>query len=488
MSITPAGVDQHASGLPDPPPARPDQSEPPPQPRTRHRLRRLPRRRWLVLTVTAVVIVAASAVFIGLRARTASSATSCREVSVTVGTMQLTTAASGTLEPAQVANLSFPVSGQIATVAVGVGQQVAAGQTLATINSSMLAAQVAQAQATLANNQAKLSADQSAGAASTQIHADQAAVDSARAALTNSQAALSQAALTAPFAGTVAQLNLTVGEQIGGSGAGAGPGAGSGPGGGAGSSAGSGSGAGTSPGAGANPGAGAGAGSGSGAASAAAQVVVIGPAFVVNVPVDGTQIGLMKAGEQAVILPQGSSDPVYGTVGSVGLLASTTSGVASFPVVITVTGTPTGLFAGATAAVSIVYRQLADVLEVPAAAVHYDSGKASVLRSQDGKIVSVPVTVGPTAAGFTQITAGLTAGQQVLIAQDNTTGRTGANTGGGGAGGGGAGGGRGGGGGGGGGGFGGGGGGGGGGGFGGDGGGGGGGRFGGGGFGGGAGG
>jgi hypothetical protein len=148
--------------------------------------------------------------------------------------------------------------------------------------------------------------------------------------------------------------------------------------------------------------------------------VVAGGSFVVNISVDDTQIGLMTDGEQATIVPQGSSTPVYGTVTSVGLLASSTSGVAAFPVVVTVTGTPTGLFAGASASVSVVYRQLANVVKVPAAAVHYVGGKASVLVSRAGKTVSIPVTVGLTAGGSTQITAGLSDGQQVLVPATTT--------------------------------------------------------------------
>ncbi|HKT01188.1 MAG TPA: biotin/lipoyl-binding protein [Rugosimonospora sp.] len=374
---------------------------PVPQPaRHRWRLARFRRRRWWLVGGALVVVVAAAAITVGVATASTPAAPTYRAVTASTGTMRLTTTATGTLEPAQMSSLNFQVAGQVTAVDVTTGQQVKVGQTLATVNSASLSAQVAQAQATLANDQAKLSADQTAGAASAQQTADQAAVTAAQAALTNAQASLSSATLTSPIAGTVAQLNLAVGQQVTGSG-------GSSNSGGSGSGSGSGSG-----------GSGSGNSSSSGSSSSSSsstQVVIVSAAFVVNVPVDDTQVGLMKNGEQATMLPQGSNTPVYGTVTSVGLLGSSSSGVASFPVVITVTGTPTGLYAGATASVTIVYKQLSNVLELPTAAIRYSNGKATVLEDKAGKAVPVPVTVGISSGGYTQITGGISDGQQVLV-------------------------------------------------------------------------
>lgn len=122
----------------------------------------------------------------------------------------------------------------------------------------------------------------------------------------------------------------------------------------------------------------------------------------------------MKVGDQAVIVPSGSTTNVYGTVSSVGLIASSSSGsVASFPVVISVTGSPSGLYAGASASVSIIVRQLNDVVEVPTAAITYNSGQPSVTKVVGGSTVSQPVTTGISANGQTQITSGLRAGDVV---------------------------------------------------------------------------
>jgi multidrug efflux pump subunit AcrA (membrane-fusion protein) len=135
----------------------------------------------------------------------------------------------------------------------------------------------------------------------------------------------------------------------------------------------------------------------------------------VDATVDDTQIGLLKPGLQAQIVPNGASAPVYGTVSTVGLTATQTSGVASYPVVIAVTGNPGGLHDGASDQVTIIVKQLSDVLVVPTAAVHLENGSSVVYEMKDGKQVSVPVTVGLASGGQTQITAGLDAGAQVVL-------------------------------------------------------------------------
>ena len=94
--------------------------------------------------------------------------------------------------------------------------------------------------------------------------------------------------------------------------------------------------------------------------------MVIGTdSYIVNTTVDDTEIGQIADGDQVDITPTGSTTPVYGTVGSISLIGSQSSDVTTFPVVIDVTGNPPGLYAGATADVSIIVKQLNDVTEVP---------------------------------------------------------------------------------------------------------------------------
>ncbi|MGH3722270.1 MAG: efflux RND transporter periplasmic adaptor subunit [Pseudonocardiaceae bacterium] len=326
-----------------------------------------------------------------------------------LGTIRQTVAATGTIAPAQQANLSFGVSGQVTAVSVTVGQQVQAGQALASVNAASLPSQLAQAQASVAAGAARLAADQASGASAAQVNADNAALASANAQLAVAQQNLSSATLTAPFAGTVAAVNLTVGQQVSGA-----------------SSTGSGGSA-----------AGSASGSATTTSASGAQVVVISTgAYVVNASVDDTQVGQLKSGEQAVVVVNSSTSQIFGTVASVGMVGSQSSGVATYPVTITITGSPAGLPIGASAQVSIIVKQLTDVEVVPRGAVHQDGGRSVVYEMVDGKQVTRSVTVGLSTGGQTQITGGLAPGARIVLpAAPTGTGSGGAGRGGGGVGG-----------------------------------------------------
>jgi hypothetical protein len=99
--------------------------------------------------------------------------------------------------------------------------------------------------------------------------------------------------------------------------------------------------------------------------------------------------------------------------------------------VVAVTGSPTGVYPGATASLQIVYKQLSDVLLVPTLAISRAGGGTTVLVQNGTKQVRTTITTGASSGGETQVTGGLTEGQQVLVAvptgtgNGGTTGRTG---------------------------------------------------------------
>jgi multidrug efflux pump subunit AcrA (membrane-fusion protein) len=147
-----------------------------------------------------------------------------------------------------------------------------------------------------------------------------------------------------------------------------------------------------------------------------AQIVVISTgAYVVNANVDDTEVGQLKPGDQALIVPNGSISQIFGTVGSVGMVGSQSSGITTYPVTIDVTGSPAGLPIGASAQVSIIVKQLTDVVVVPRGAVHQDGGRSVVYEMSGDKQVAHPVTVGLSAGGQTQIADGLVAGTRIVL-------------------------------------------------------------------------
>jgi multidrug efflux pump subunit AcrA (membrane-fusion protein) len=275
-------------------------------------------------------------------------------------------------------------------VDVHAGEVVTAGQVLATVGTTALSSDVDAAQANVASAQARLSSDEAAGGSTTEIDSDEASVTSAESSLTTAQTDLADASLTSTISGTVASVDLTVGQAV------TGTGTGGGGGGEGGSDA---------------------AAADSDSTSSTGQVVVIGTnSYIVNTTVDDTDIGQVAEGDQATVTPTGATTVDYGTVASIGLIATETSDVATFPVVIDVTGDPTGLYAGSTADVSIIVKQLNDVVEVPTAAITYNptSGQATVSEVKNGKDVSVDVTVGQAADGETQITSGVSSGDSIV--------------------------------------------------------------------------
>ena len=362
------------------------------------------RNRWPLAGVAVVVVAAAIALPLWLTSGSSPSpglSITTVIVPVTTGTIQQTVSSSGTIEPASQASLNFAVSGTVTAVDVAAGQTVTAGQTLATIATTSLSEELSAAQAQLTAANDRLASDEASGASTSTIDSDQSSVTSAESSVSTAETNLNDATLTSTISGTVASVNLTVGQQVSGTGSGSGSGSG-----------GSGSGS-----------AGSG-GTGSGSSgSSSGQIEVIGTdSYIVNASVDDTQIQQIAEGDQVDITPTGSSTTsgassttVYGTVGSISLIGSQTSNVTTFPVVIDVTGNPGGLYAGSSADVSIIVKQLNNVTEVPTAAISYNSsGQATVTEVVNGAHVVKDVTVGAAENGETQITSGISAGAKVL--------------------------------------------------------------------------
>lgn len=430
----------------------------------------LPGRRTLTAGLIGLVVgllVAGIAGWVVLSRRTDETASgptvTTRSVPATVDTIKKSISTTGTLTPVVQQDVSFVASGTVTDVAVAQGQPVTAGQALATVDTLTMQQTLAQAnltlakaQATLADDQAALSAAQDALAtaqddgddttaaqakvdtAQQQVTVDQTSITTAQSAVDTAQTALNSATLTSPIDGVVAEVNVSVGKKITGAASGS---SSSAPSSGTGSSSAGGTGAsGGASGSGGNSAASAAAGAGGGSggsntgtgsassssASSAAFVIVGTESWKVDVTVDSAQIGLLAVGDQAQLTMDGSTDPLFGTVTSVGLISTSTGSTAGYPVEVTVTGTPTGLHDGANVAVTLIYEQHSNVLTVPSAAIHTENGQSVVYRMSGDQQTSTPVQTGDTDGVNTEITSGLNEGDEVLVTvTTGGTGRTG---------------------------------------------------------------
>jgi macrolide-specific efflux system membrane fusion protein len=321
-----------------------------------------------------VVVVAAVA---GGWTWMASGDDPARRITATVarGTYKTTVSATGTITPKREEDLTFSSSGTVTRVAVSVGDKVAKGDVLATIDRSSLQAQVdaAEAQVTAAESQL----DEDADASSTQVAADTASLASARSDLDEARDALADATMRAPFAGTVSAVGFEVGDQ-----------------------AGSGSNQPASDGSGSTP-----------------AITLISPrSLEVDANVSAADVSQLKKGMQVEITPTGGGDVVYGTVAEVGVIATASdSGAAQFPVTVDVTGKPSGLYAGSTASLAITVKQATDVLAVNSAALHTDGDKTFVYVIDGTKSTKRDVAVGETYGMQTEVTSGLEEGDVVEV-------------------------------------------------------------------------
>jgi macrolide-specific efflux system membrane fusion protein len=399
--------------------------------------------------VVAGALVAAGVWWFGVRAdgnaTAAGTATAKRLVPATTGSIDTTVTAQGTLAAAATDDLTFTSAGKVTAVKVSAGDHVKAGQVLATMDSASLQAAFATAQASHLSAVAQLSDDQAADASADQIAADESNVVVTQDALASAFAGLSGASLVSTIDGTVTTVNLTVGEQLSSSGTGGT------------SLTGSASGSGNSSG---NLGSVGGNGNGSNNADSSSgsspQIEVVSTGrFSVDVAVAASDISGVKVGQNATVtvaaasssnalgrfgggfaggafaggqgFPGGGRRATTGSVGatatgkvtSVSKIASASTGVATYPVTVTLSADTNSFVIGATVNADIVTGQRNGVLLVPALALSSANGRPTVMvastNDANGPTAVRTVTTGATSNGMIEITSGLRAGDRVVI-------------------------------------------------------------------------
>ncbi len=193
---------------------------------------------------------------------------------------------------------------------------------------------------------------------------DQASIDTAEAQLTEAERQLKSATLTAPFAGEILSVSVAKGDVV---------------------------------------------------ADSDVVVVIKGDgATTVTTTVTLDQIEDVTVGQTAAVTPAGVVKATDGTVSSIGLLPDASSGTSTYPVTIEL-AEPVAAPEGSTASISLVTGRAESVLTVPSSAVS-TTIRTTVSVLVDGRPVVTPVTVGVVGATRTEITDGLTKGQEIVLA------------------------------------------------------------------------
>jgi macrolide-specific efflux system membrane fusion protein len=444
---------------------RPDPGSPAP----RRRLGRA-RRRWIALLGLGIAVAAAAAWWFLVREDSATQSTVPTTVSqvveVVAGTVAERVSAEGTVSAAATDSLSFESSGTVTSVNVAVGDTVSAGQVVATLDSAELESDLAEAESDLADAEARLADDEDDEATDEQLAADEAAVVTAGDARDAAAEALEGAQLVASIDGVVTAVDLTVGEELGGSGTGSTTMTGS--------ATGSGSSASSlgettqqqSP--------GATTGSEQSSSGTAAQVEIMSAGrYSVEISVSSAEVDQVEVGQavqlsistdsadatasgglggfpggftppgmgggtgapsqggratddeedsqQSSDLDTSSEDDVEaaGTVAEVSRVADASSGVATYAVTVWFEAEAATVWPGSTATAEILVSERTGVIQVDSRAVQSVAGAASVVvaldGTTDGRTEERSIEVGEISDGLTEVRSGLEAGEMVVV-------------------------------------------------------------------------
>ena len=375
----------------------------PPVPPRPHR-----RRRWLIALVVIVILalLGGGGMFFYMQ-KTSTPPVQYTQQAATVGNISLTVSASGPISANAEYDMNFNVAGQVSAINVQVGQQVKAGQTLATLKSTSLQDAVTQAQQSVANAQTTYNDAVNNGASQTVLDTDNNNVLTAQDQLKTAQDNLAATVLTAPANATVASINGKVGQSAGASG-------------------------------------------GSTSSSTTPFIVLIDTsASDINALVNEADIGNVHVGQPAQFTVEAYPSQTFrASVTSVDLIGQTSGNVVVYPVHLRVDQhslNGTYLYPGMTATTTITTAERIGALLVSNAALSFpntavqagaisrstlfsafsgsstargtqsNSNQRIVLELKNGKLVPVVITTGLTNGTNTEVLSGLQPGDQVVV-------------------------------------------------------------------------
>jgi multidrug efflux pump subunit AcrA (membrane-fusion protein) len=329
-----------------------------------------------------------------------------RSVMVQRGAVTKTVTADGTVESGSTADAGFVTGGTVTAINVKVGQVVRKGQVLGKVDPAASQRGLDAAEADLDAADDSLTRARDAGSDTSSAENS---VEQARLAVDAAEAAVAGCVLKAPMAGTVTAVNGTLGS----------------------SSAGSGSSASTSSGGG-SPG---GSQGGSGQAATTSTTGSSSSGFVELADLTRMQVTAAFAEADATKLKEKqvatvtwnalSGTTAAAEVTAIDPSATTADSVVTYGVTLTLDKVPTGAKVGQTVSVAVTTGSVADAVYVNAAALTTVGNRHTVTVVADGRQETRAVEIGLVGDQVTQVTSGLTAGEQVVLKITSATTTTG---------------------------------------------------------------
>ncbi|MEU8615238.1 biotin/lipoyl-binding protein [Actinoplanes sp. NPDC048791] len=332
-----------------------------------------------------------------------AAAASVRSVPVQQGTVTATVTADGSLESASSAGASFTTGGTVTSISVRVGDKVTKGQVLAKVDPAAARRTLAAAEADLDAARDALDRAEDAGSDTSSAQNE---VTQAELAVDEAEAAVAGTTLKAPMAGTVVAVNGTLGS----------------------SSSGSSSSSSSSSSGGSTPGDSSSSSSANSSNSGFIDIADLGKLQVTAAFAEADATKLKEKQAATVTWNALSGTRQSAEVVAVDPQATTANNVVTYGVTLSLDKVPTGAKPGQTVSVSVVTGEVSDAVYVNAAAVTTVGNRHTVTVLADGVQAVRAVEIGLAGDQATQITSGLTPGEQVVITTTSTT--TGGTTGG----------------------------------------------------------
>ncbi|MEU4561240.1 efflux RND transporter periplasmic adaptor subunit [Actinoplanes sp. NPDC023936] len=302
-----------------------------------------------------------------------------RTVTVQQGTVTKTATADGTLESASTASASFETSGTVTAITVKVGDKVKKGQVLAKVDPAAAQRTLDAAEADLDAAQDALDRAEEAGSDTSDAENQ---VDQAELAVDEAEAGVAGAVLTAPMAGTVTAVNGTLGSSSGGS-----------------SSSGGASGDGSS----------------SSSSSGFIEISDLSKMQVSAAFAEADATSLKEKQAATVTWNALSGVEQSATVTAIDPSATTANSVVTYGVTLTLDKVPTGAKVGQTVSVAVTTGSTENAVYVNPAALTTVGNRHTVTVVANGVQETRSVEIGLEGDSATEITSGLTAGEQVVV-------------------------------------------------------------------------
>ena len=152
-------------------------------------------------------------------------------------------------------------------------------------------------------------------------------------------------------------------------------------------------------------------------------VLVIGDFSLLTIKAQANEVDVpsLAAGQKATVTLDAFPDKTFvGTVSSVDSIGTSSSGVVTYNVYITLVSPPPTIHSGMTASAVIQTNKKNNVLKVPTTAIQTTDGASTVQVMKNGQVSNFDVEIGIADDTNTEIVSGLTEGQTVVTSTTST--------------------------------------------------------------------